>query len=142
MRLHFRRSRSQNSMSTIRHHFWQRVRCVADAVKKGFPVRLCFDPMIYCPDWEKEYHEMLELVTKEVPMDQIFDVSVGSFRVSQDYLKKMRKNEPYSAVVQFPFQNDGGVYHYGKELTEQMERFLIRQLLEYVPEEKIFRWES
>ena len=120
----------------------QRVRCVADAVKKGFPVRLCFDPMIYCPDWEKEYHEMLELVTKEVPMDQIFDVSVGSFRVSQDYLKKMRKNEPYSAVVQFPFQNDGGVYHYGKELTEQMERFLIRQLLEYVPEEKIFRWES
>ena len=29
-----------------------------------------------------------------------------------------------------------------KELTEQMERFLIRQLLEYVPEEKIFRWES
>lgn len=105
-------------------------------------MRLCFDPMIYCPDWEKEYHEMLELVTKEVPMDQIFDVSVGSFRVSQDYLKKMRKNEPYSAVVQFPFQNDGGVYHYGKELTEQMERFLIRQLLEYVPEERIFRWES
>ena len=115
---------------------------MADAVKKGFAVRLCFDPMIYCPDWEQEYHEMLELVTKEVPMDQIFDVSVGSFRVSQDYLKKMRKNEPYSAVVQFPFQNDGGVYHYGKELTEQMERFLIRQLLEYVPEEKIFRWES
>lgn len=47
--------------------------------------------MIYCPDWEKEYHEMLELVTKEVPMDQIFDVSVGSFRVSQDYLKKCGK---------------------------------------------------
>ena len=80
-------------------------------------MRLCFDPMIYCPDWEKEYHEMLELVTKEVPMDQIFDVSVGSFRVSQDYLKKMRKNEPYSAVVQFPFQNDGGVYHYGKVIV-------------------------
>ena len=54
----------------------------------------------------------------------------------------MRNNEPYSAVVQFTLQKDGGVYHYGKELTEQMERFLIRQLLEYVPEEKIFRWES
>lgn len=53
----------------------------------------------------------------------------------------MRKSEPYSAVVQFPFQNDGGVYHYGKELTEQMEHYLTGKLLQYVPEDKIFRWE-
>lgn len=120
----------------------QRISCVTGAVQKGFPVRLCFDPMIYCPDWQQEYDEMIKLVAKEVPMDQIFDVSVGSFRVSQDYLKKMRKSEPYSAVVQFPFQNDGGVYHYGKELTEQMEHYLTGKLLQYVPEDKIFRWES
>ena len=120
----------------------QRISCVTGAVQKGFPVSLCFDPMIYCPDWQQEYDEMIKLVAKEVPMDQIFDVSVGSFRVSQDYLKKMRKSEPYSAVVQFPFQNDGGVYHYGKELTEQMEHYLTGKLLQYVPEDKIFRWES
>lgn len=69
-------------------------------------------------------------------------MSVSALSVYRRIIWKNAENEPYSAVVQFPFQNDGGVYHYGKELTEQMERFLIRQLLEYVPEEKIFRWES
>ena len=48
----------------------------------------------------------------------------GTFRISQDYLKKMRKNEPDSAVVQFPYQNDGGVYHYPTALMEEMEQYL------------------
>lgn len=70
------------------------------------------------------------------------DVSVGSFRVSQDYLKKMRKNAPDSAVVQFPYENDRGVYHYGDGLTRKMEGFLVERLSQYLPEEKIFLWEK
>ncbi|MBO5071309.1 MAG: radical SAM protein, partial [Roseburia sp.] len=58
--------------------------------------------------------------------------------VSQDYLKKMRKNDPSSAVVQFPYQNDGGVYHYPKELTEQMEGYMVERLMKQIPKENIF----
>ncbi len=53
----------------------------------------------------------------------------------------MRKARPGSAVVQFPYQNDNGVYHYSKELTEQMEGFLVNALKKKVPEEKIFLWQ-
>lgn len=119
----------------------QRLASAKNAIQRGFALRLCFDPMIYCKAWELHYGEMLRQVFAEIDMDRITDVSVGTFRVSQDYLKKMRKNRPGSAVVQFPFQNEDGVYHYPKELTGQMERFLVESLKRKVPEEKIFLWQ-
>lgn len=120
----------------------KRINCAEFAVRQGCTVRLCFDPMIYCPDWEKQYDGMLEQVFSGINPEKILDVSVGTFRVSQDYLKKMRKQEPYSAVVQFPYQNDDGVYHYSGELTERMERHMVEGLKRKMPEEKIFLWES
>lgn len=119
-----------------------RLDCAANALRAGFAVRLCFDPMIYFPRWQEHYEAMLRQVFDRIDMGKIEDVSVGSFRVSQDYLKRMRKNAPDSAVVQFPFQNDGGVYHYSGELTEQMEQFLTARLKKKIPEEKIFLWEQ
>lgn len=119
----------------------RRLASAREAISQGFPVRLCFDPMIYCRDWELQYGEMLKKVFAEIDMGRVEDVSVGTFRVSQDYLKKMRKNRPCSAVVQFPYQNDNGVYHYSKELTERMESFLVNQLKNEIPEDRIFLWQ-
>ncbi len=120
----------------------QRIACVARAVERGFRVRLCFDPMIYFRGWEQWYDEMLEDIFSQVDMEWIEDVSVGSFRISQDYLRKMRRQQPCSAVVQFPFCNTGGVYHYPKELTEKMEGYMVRALKKKIPVEKIFLWED
>lgn len=120
----------------------QRIACAAGANQRGCKVRLCFDPMLYCPDWEKQYMDMLKQVFMQIDMTRIMDVSVGSFRVSQEYLKKMRRNEPCSAVVQFPYENDGGVYHYPAELTDRMESMLAGQLRSALPSEKIFFWKT
>lgn len=120
----------------------QRIASAKEAIRRGFPVRLCFDPMIYCRDWEHHYEEMLNHVFSEIDAQKLEDVSVGTFRISQDYLKRMRKNLPDSAVVQFPYQNDEGVYHYSKELTWQMEHFLVDNLRKTIPKDKIFLWEN
>lgn len=120
----------------------QRLASAKEALRRGFPLRLCFDPMIYCKDWESQYSEMLRQVFAIIDMARIEDVSVGTFRVSQDYLKKMRKNRPDSAVVQFPYQNDNGVYHYSGELTARMERFLVDGLKSKIAEDKIFLWKD
>lgn len=120
----------------------RRIASAAKAIQQGFPVRLCFDPMIYCQDWEQHYEEMLNDVFSTIDAGKLTDVSVGSFRISQDYLKKMRKNQPCSAVVQFPYQNDKGVYHYPWELARQMEGFLVEHLQKWMPEKKIFLWKS
>lgn len=117
-----------------------RLACVAEAVRAGFAVRLCFDPLMYLPGWQRHYGEMPGQVWAAVDPDKIVDVSVGSFRISQDYLKKMRRQEPGSPVAQFPYQNDHGYCHYPDALMEQMEQYVAGELAKRIPEEKIFRW--
>ena len=43
-----------------------RIACAAEAVQRGFSVRLAFDPMIYCKDWENVYAEMLQCVDEQI----------------------------------------------------------------------------
>ena len=119
-----------------------RLKSVKEALELGFSVRLCFDPMIFCPDWRDDYGKMMDKVFTEVPVDKIYDFSVGSFRLSEEYLKNMRRNMPDSAVVQYPYENDHGVYHYSQKLTDEMETWMVDRLRKKVPEEKIFRWSS
>ncbi|MCR5007091.1 MAG: radical SAM protein, partial [Oribacterium sp.] len=45
-----------------------RIRSVKKALELGFTVRLCFDPMIFCPDWRDEYGKMMDKVFAEVPV--------------------------------------------------------------------------
>lgn len=120
----------------------ERLSCADMMIQAGCPVRLCFDPMIYVPDWKQHYKQMLDQVYRTVDMKQIVDVSVGTFRISQDYLKNMRKQEPESAVIWFPFQKENGYCHYPDDLMEQMECFLTECLEKKIPKEKIFRWQN
>ena len=135
----------QAVIEAFEHHtpsLTERLSCAAELTQKGCMVRLCFDPMIYIPDWKQHYQEMLEQVFSSINMEKIVDVSVGTFRISQDYLKNMRKREPESAVIWFPFQKENGYCHYPDDLMEQMESFLIEGLEQKISREKIFRWRT
>lgn len=120
----------------------KRLSCAAELIQRGYPVRLCFDPMLYVPDWKQHYSEMLKLVFQSIEMGKIMDVSIGTFRISQDYLKNIRKQTPESAVIWFPFQKENGYCHYPEDLMEQMENFLAKKLEEKISREKIFRWKT
>lgn len=119
-----------------------RIFAIQKALEEGYLVRLCFDPMIYHPRWKELYGDLLQEIFEKIPMEQIHDCSVGSFRISESYLKAMGKALPSSPHTQFPYENTGGYYHYPKELMEEMEGFLYSRLQEKLPKEKIFRWDS
>lgn len=133
----------QAVIEAFEHHtpsLTERLSCAGKMMRAGCPVRLCFDPMVYVPDWKQHYEAMLAQVCRMIDMERIVDVSVGTFRISQDYLKNMRRQEPDSAVIWFPFQRKDGYCHYPNDLMEQMECFLTEQLEEKISREKIFRW--
>ena len=135
----------QEVIEKFEHHtpsLAARLSFAADLIRAGCLVRLCFDPMIYLPEWEQYYAKMLEQVYEALDLEKVVDVSIGTFRVSQDYLKNMRRQEPDSAVVWFPFENEDGYYHYPKELMDEMEHFLVERLAQKIPKEKIFRWKA
>lgn len=120
----------------------KRLDCVETAVLHGLHVRLAFDPMIYIRGWKEAYHEMLCEISDRIGFDRIEDASVGTFRISQEYLKKMRRDEPFSAVAQFPYENDNGYYHYPLSLMQEMESFLVSDLARRMPKERIFVWNA
>ena len=120
----------------------ERIACAANAACAGFLVRLCFDPMIYVSDWQLHYKNMVQEVFARIKADRLADVSVGSFRIPQDYLKNMRRQQPDSAAAWFPYQMENGYAHYPQKLMEQMEQYLIGCLREYLPQENIFLWKE
>lgn len=118
-----------------------RLKAMRRAHSMGFRVRACFDPAIDVPDFEQEYGELIDQVFDKIPAGTLEDVSIGTFRISREYLKTMRKNRPGSWIVQRPYANGDGVAGYETGRSREMMRFLKDKLLEYLPKEKLFLWE-
>lgn len=116
-----------------------RLKALITAKAAGFSVRLCFDPMIFHGGWKESYSTLVDKVFSMISADLLYDVSIGVFRISTDYMKNMRKKRPDSAIVQYPYITDNGVSHYGT-LSEEMVHYLQKLLLHYLPADKIFVW--
>ncbi len=116
-----------------------RKKALLSAAKEGFPVRLCFDPMICHAGWQENYKTLVQELFADISPDILYDVSIGVFRISTEYLKNMRKNRPGNAVAWYPYCTEHGVSHYGT-LSETMVQYMKDLLSDYVPTEKIFIW--
>ena len=114
-----------------------RLNLARTALLQGRQVRLCFDPMIRTEDFKALYGELFEQVRTSLPTERLRDVSVGTFRISADYLKRMRRNRPCE-VTAYPYTNTDGVYGYEPEHLRQMLAFAREKLTGFLPEEKIF----
>ncbi|MBO4927146.1 MAG: radical SAM protein [Clostridiales bacterium] len=117
----------------------ERLSAASCAMEKGFPVRLCFDPLIYIPNWKDIYTSMCSDVKKHIDTHQLKDISVGSFRISAEYFKKLRKDFPISPLCQFPYENHGGVMEYPEPVRNDMENTLITLLQNLISKDKIYQ---
>ena len=79
--------------------------------------------------------ERILKMTGDEAVDQIL-----TYMGYQDYLKKMRKDMPCSAVVNFPYDNVNGYYQYPENIRSDMEEFMIQTVSEYVDKDRIFMW--
>jgi spore photoproduct lyase len=114
-----------------------RLKCINTAIDNGYKVRLCFDPIIYCKEFEKKYKEFTDYVFSKVNADKIYDCSAGSFRISKEYMKIMRKNNESSVVINYPYENIDGYYQYPKEIQEKIKDISLNSIGKYLPKDKI-----
>lgn len=117
----------------------ERLHTINWCIDRGYPVRLCFDPLLYVNGAEELYREMAETVVRHIDLSRVKDISIGTFRMSDKYLKNMRKRFPDSAVVQYPYETDEGYSHYPRHIIREMEDALCEVFLPYVDEKRIYR---
>jgi len=75
---------------------------VREAVDKGWNVRICIDPVIKFNGWREAYDNMARYVKNTVKTDRLAGISIGAFRVSADFYKRMRKLSPDSEILAYP----------------------------------------
>jgi len=117
-----------------------RINAAAKAIENGAKVRLCFDPIIKIPDYESAYKKLVDEVASELDFARLTDVSVGTFRISSDYLGKMRKAYPDSEVAWYPYVIKDGVAQYEPETDRAMQEYVCGLLERHIGREKIFTW--
>lgn len=122
--------------------FQARLKNIHTAMELGYPVRLCFDPMLSVPDWKEQYQELVETLAKAIDFTKLTDISLGVFRISSDYMSTMRKQRPDSAIIQYPYENDHGVCHIETAKSKKMIRWMSELLSHHISNEKIFLWEE
>lgn len=119
-----------------------RLASVKAAADRGYTVRLCIDPMIYTAGWKDLYADLAEQMIRYIDPESVRDFSIGTFRISKEYLKRLRAAEPDSEAVQYPFVTLDGYAGYPEELRNTMTDFMTEKLISLgVPGEKIFRQE-
>ena len=117
-----------------------RIGAAAKALEAGAKVRLCFDPIIKITGWKEAYEKLIGEASSRIDFGKLTDVSVGTFRISGDYLNKMRRAYPASKTAWYPYVIKDGVAQYEPDTDRQMQEFVCGLLEKHIGREKIFTW--
>ena len=118
--------------------FKNRVKAIKELQEKGWKVRICIDPLIYSDNFEENYSQMIEYLFNKINKEKVIDVSIGVFRISKEYLKKMRNQNQNSEILYYPFECIDGVYTYSDKTKSYMINFIKEQFLKYININKIY----
>lgn len=118
--------------------FNKRLEAIQKLQEKDWKIRLCIDPIIYEENFEENYSKMIEEIFSKIDSSKVLDISLGVFRISKEYLKKMRKQNQESKILFYPYEVKDGVYSYPKKKRDFMIEFVKKNLLKYIDESKIF----
>lgn len=114
-----------------------RKKAVYRSLANGVRTRVCFDPVFPIDDFENVYGDMLDDIFSEPLMKNIEDVSIGSFRISKEYIKVMQKAR-YNAMTAYPFEIKDGICTFEQGRVKYMLSFMTEKLESYVEIDKIF----
>ena len=117
--------------------FHTRILQTKAAIEDGWRVRLCFDPIIYSPQWQKEYSESLKKILQYCPPESIEAISYGAFRMSKNHLQKMRKDRPVLSLLQKNIEIKHSLGTYAPSILKEIQEEFLHEASKYFPKEKI-----
>ncbi|MBK7054264.1 MAG: radical SAM protein [Leptospiraceae bacterium] len=116
----------------------RRLEDITSALKDGWNVRICLDPILHVKNWKQIYSEFIEKAFSTIPIENIWDISIGSFRINADYLKKMKKMKTTSDILHYPFDRFGSLNMYPEKKSAEIISFIMDKVAKYISPSKLF----
>ena len=119
----------------------RRIKSIQKIVDSGWPVRLSFDPILIYPNWKEDYKQMFERIKESISGDKIFDITIGVFRMSEDFFHRIKKTKPHSDLFYNNYDNFNNVKTVTKDQKAMVRDFALRHLDGYCSRDKINFWD-
>ena len=119
----------------------RRIMSIQKIVDSGWPVRLSFDPILIYPNWKEDYKQMFERIKETISGDKIFDITIGVFRMSDDFYNRIKKTKPDSDLFYNNYDNSNNVKTVTKDQKAMVRDFALSQLDGYCNGDKINFWD-
>lgn len=131
-----------NAVDFLTPAYEKRLQAIEAMAKKGFPIGLRFDPMIYCDDFEQVYPAMIHALFKRIDPKCVHSVSIGTLRFPNHTFKAIKKLYPTDPLLNHPLNKRGQMVSYAANIEELLHECLKRTLGAYMPLEHIFHCQS
>ncbi len=117
-----------------------RLRAAARAIEQGWPVRLCFDPVLAVNGWETLYPAFIREVFSVLDPDRVRDVSIGVFRMAAQTFKAIKRQHPDSDLFYHDYEHGDGLVRYRDTERAAITELMHQTLRSFLPAEKIAAW--
>jgi len=115
-----------------------RLKAMREAIRLGWNVRLCLDPVIQFHDWQASYQRAVEMTFEAVRGEDLYDVSIGTFRMNSTHLRSMQNHAPASVLLHYPYDVNDGTAMYSKEIRASLLNFIANKVKHYVSENRVW----
>lgn len=116
----------------------KRIGALVKLQTRDWPIGLRFDPLLYLPDWRDHYRALFADLFARLDPEKIHSVSIGVFRLPRSYYDRMVNLYPREPLFYGPLDISRKMVAYQRELEQEMVDFCRRELLNYLPAEKLF----
>lgn len=116
----------------------RRLDAMAKLQERGWLLGLRFDPLIYQSDFKHLYRQLFEQVFSRINPARLHSVSLGTFRLPEQYFKKVHRLYPDEKLFAGPLSHHHGMVTYRQELEQDMIGYCTAQLLNHIPEAIFF----
>jgi spore photoproduct lyase len=117
----------------------KRIDAVARLQQKGWPVGLRFEPLIDHANFETSYRELFDKLFARVDAQKLHSVSMGLFRMPNDYFANMVKLYPDEPLFAAGLEKGSRLTSYSQQREQELVNTCRDQLLQYIPEDIYYR---
>lgn len=118
----------------------QRIAAAKMAAERGWFVRLCFDPVLPVNHWRHLYNECIDATFDAVPIEQIYDVTIGTFRMSTTHMRLARQRRPHTQLLQRNWETTNGSSQLPLNERNIVTSYIKKCVTKWLPEERLDIW--